>query len=74
MKIVFDHIEGFGKVSHQDFICGYPMGIIEPGDNPKDLLAQGWIPWDGAWYNLRSVRINALLHSPTKTTRKNRQL
>lgn len=71
MKIVFDHIEGFGKVSDLDFICGYPMGIAEPGDHPKDLLAQGWIPWDGAWYNLRSVRINTLQHTPTKTTRKN---
>jgi len=71
MKIVFDHIEGFGKVSDLDFICGYPMGIAEPDDKPKDLLAQGWIPWDGAWYNLRSVRINALQHTPTKTTRKN---
>lgn len=58
MRIVFDHIEGFGKVSEQDFIYSQPQGFLEPREKPENALNKGWIPWDGAWYNVRSVRIN----------------
>lgn len=74
MKVVFDHINGFGKVSDQDFIYSQPHGILEPGETEVDALAGGWIPWDGAWYNLRSVRINLSAYKPHDTTRKQGRL
>lgn len=70
MRVVFDHINGFGKVSDQDFIYSQPYGELEPGEKPSAALAQGWIPWDGVWYNLRSVRINLEHYKPHETTRR----
>lgn len=70
MKIIFDHINGFGKVSDQDFIYSQPHGVLEPGETEADALANGWIPWDGDWYNLRSVRIDLSAYKPHETTRK----
>jgi arginyl-tRNA--protein-N-Asp/Glu arginylyltransferase len=70
MKVVFDHVNGFGKVSDQDFIYSQPHGVLEEGENPADALAQGWIPWDGDWYNLRSVRINLDHYKPHETTKR----
>lgn len=29
IKVVFDHIEGFGKITEQDFIYSDPKGIAE---------------------------------------------
>lgn len=68
MKILFDHIEGFGKVSQQDFIYSQPYGVLEPGESAEKALSEGWIPWDGKWYNLRSVRIDLSVYQPTRTT------
>lgn len=70
MKIVFDHISGFGKVSNQDFIYSNPQGILEPGETAAEAFDKGWILWDGFWYNLRSVRINLAQYKPNKTTEK----
>jgi arginyl-tRNA--protein-N-Asp/Glu arginylyltransferase len=70
VKIIFDHINGFGKVSDQDFIYSQPHGVLEPGETEADALANGWIPWDGDWYNLRSVRIDLSAYKPHETTRK----
>jgi hypothetical protein len=68
--VKFDHIEGFGKVSDQDYIYSQPYGELEPGEKPSDALNQGWIPWDGDWYNLRSVRIDLSDYKPHDTTKR----
>lgn len=70
MRVVFDHINGFGKVSDQDFIYSQPHGVLEEGERPADAFEKGWIPWDGVWYNLRSVRIDLTEYKPHETTRK----
>lgn len=70
MKIVFDHIQGFGKVCHQDFIYSNPVGHLEDGESAESALEAGWIPWDGVWYNLRSVRIDLSQYKPGDTTRR----
>ncbi len=70
MKIIFDHINGFGKVSDQDFIYSQPHGILEPGETAAQALANGWIPWDGVWFNLRSVRIDLSEYKPHETTKR----
>jgi hypothetical protein len=74
MKVVFDHINGFGKVSDQDFIYSQPYGILENGENPSDALDKGWIPWEDLWYNIRSVRIKLSDYKPHETTRKKARL
>ena len=70
MIVKFDHIEGFGKVSDVDFIYSAPYGILEENESAADALKQGWIPWDNVWYNLRSVRLNLKMYSPSKTTKR----
>lgn len=70
MIVHFDHVNGFGKVSDQDFIYSQPSGELEEGESPVEALENGWIPWDGAWYNLRSVRINLALYKAHETTRR----
>lgn len=70
MRVVFDHIEGFGKVSHQDFIYSSPVGHLEDWETAQSALETGWIPWDGVWYNMRSVRINLEHYRPSATTKR----
>lgn len=70
MRVVFDHVGGFGKVSHQDFIYSNPVGHLEAKESPVKALQEGWIPWDGVWYNLRSVRIDVAKYKPHKSTRR----
>ena len=74
MKVIFDHINGFGKVSDQDFIYSQPHGVLEEGESPSEALSNGWIPWEGVWFNLRSVRINLSDYKPHETTRKKAKL
>ena len=69
MKVLFDHIGGFGKVETTDFIYSNPRGILQDG-NFLDALEKGWIEWGDYWYNLRSVRINTNQYEPTYTTKK----
>lgn len=69
MKVVFDHISGFGKVETTDFIYSNPRGIENDG-NFIDALEKGWIEWGDYWYNLRSVRIDTNKYEPTYTTKK----
>lgn len=70
MKVHFDHISGFGKVKHMDFIFSDPYGTLEEGESGADALKQGWIPWGDRWYNLRSVRLDLSRYTPSTTTRK----
>jgi arginyl-tRNA--protein-N-Asp/Glu arginylyltransferase len=70
MKVFFDHIEGFGKVKHIDFIFSNPYGLLEPGESASNALKEGWIPWGEQWFNLRSVRLNVGLYSPSSTVKK----
>jgi arginyl-tRNA--protein-N-Asp/Glu arginylyltransferase len=74
MRVLFDHINGFGKVSDQDFIYSQPHGVLEEGESASEALACGWIPWEDAWYNLRSVRIDLSAYKPHETTRKKAKL
>jgi len=69
VKVVFDHINGFGKVSEVDFIYSNPKGI--PTENtPVTYLEKGWVEWGDYWYNLRSVRLNVNEYTPSKTTKR----
>ena len=70
MKVYFDHISGFGKVSDLEVIVNKAYGILDPNESPVDALHQGWIPWEGKWYNERSTRINLAKYKPSKTTKK----
>lgn len=70
MKVVFDHIKGFGKVSNQDFIYSDTYGLLEMGESEVNAFERGWIPWDGVWYNLRSVRLELSKYKPNSTTKK----
>lgn len=70
MKVYFDHISGFGKVSDLEVIVNCAYGILEPNESSVDALKEGWIPWEGKWYNERSTRINLSKYKPTKTTKK----
>lgn len=70
MKVYFDHLSGFGKVSDLEVIVNCAYGILESGESSVDALLQGWIPWEDRWYNERSTRINLVEYKPTKTTKK----
>ena len=70
MKIFFDHINGFGKVSDLEVIVNCAYGILEANESSVDALKQGWIPWEDKWYNERSTRLDLTLYKPTKTTNK----
>jgi|GEM_PF-1453504 len=70
MLITFDHINGFGKITNQDFIFSNPEGTLERKEKPDDALEKGWIPWKNKWYNHRSVRINLDKYKPSKSVKK----
>ena len=70
MKVFFDHIAGFGKVSNLEVIVNCAYGILEPNESSIDALKQGWIPWKDKWYNERSTRIDLSKYQPSKTTKK----
>ena len=70
MKVFFDHISGFGKVSDLEVIINCAYGILESNDSAVDALKEGWIPWEGKWYNERSTRIDLSKYQASKTTKK----
>jgi hypothetical protein len=70
MKVYFDHVTGFGKVSDLEVIVNCAYGILGPDESTRDALHQGWIPWEDKWYNERSTRIDLSKYSPSKTTKK----
>ena len=70
MKVYFDHITGFGKVSDLEVIVNCAYGILEPDESSTDALKEGWIPWEDRWYNERSTRINLAEYKPSRTTNK----
>ena len=45
MLVKFNHINGFGKITNQDFVYSNPEGILEKNEKPDDALNQGWIHW-----------------------------
>ena len=70
MKVIFDHVKGFGKVSDIEVIVPCAYGLLEEGESCNDALKQGWIPWEGKWYNERSTRIDLSIYKPSKTVRR----
>jgi arginyl-tRNA--protein-N-Asp/Glu arginylyltransferase len=70
MKIIFDHIQGFGKVSDLEVIVNCAYGLLDGNESSSEALKSGWIPWEGRWYNERSTRIDLSVYKPTKTTKK----
>lgn len=70
MKVYFDHITGFGKVSDLEVIINCAYGILDPDESSADALKEGWIPWKDRWYNERSTRINLAEYKPSRTTNK----
>jgi arginyl-tRNA--protein-N-Asp/Glu arginylyltransferase len=69
IKVKFNHIEGFGKVSQEDFIYSDPKGVALDTTYLR-YLEEGWVEWGDYWYNLRSVRLRLAEYQPTKTVRK----
>lgn len=69
IKVIFDHITGFGKITEQDFIFSDPKGIAL-GTDYNSYLNEGWVEWQGYWYNLRSTRIKISDYKPTKTVKR----
>lgn len=69
IQVIFDHIQGFGRITQEDFIYSDPKGIAR-GLDFVDYLEQGWVEWQEYWYNLRSTRISVKDYEPTKTVRK----
>jgi len=41
MKVYFDHITGFGKIKHIDFIMSEPYGILGVNEAPEDAIKEG---------------------------------
>lgn len=70
MKIYFDHINGFGKISNQDLIYTEIFGYPEINDDFDDLLENGWLPWNNYWFQARSTRYNLSLIDFHKKTKK----
>jgi len=70
VKIHFDHINGFGKISDYEVIVNCAYGFLEESETETNALEEGWIPWKGKWYNERSTRIELDIYKPTKTTKK----
>lgn len=70
MKIHFDHINGFGKISDYEVIVNCAYGVLEESETETNALEEGWIPWEGKWYNERSTRLELDRYKPTKTTKK----
>lgn len=70
MKIIFDHINGFGKISNQDFIHTPIIGYAEINDDFDELLENGWLPWNNYWFQARSIRYNLLELDHHKKTKK----
>lgn len=70
MKVYFDHVNGFGKISDYEVIINCAYGILETDETETNALEGGWIPWKDRWYNERSTRINLERFKPTKTTKR----
>lgn len=71
MKIIFDHINGFGKISNQDLIYADVFGYPEINDDLDELLENGWLPWNNYWFQSRSVRYDLSKIQFHKKTKKN---
>ena len=70
MKLTFNHIDGFGKMTDQDLIFSEPHAELEPHDSADHALDCGWVPWENRWYNIRSVRIAVDNYLPSKSVKR----
>ena len=70
MKIEFDHIEGWGKITQHDLIHA-PCWVIPEQESPDDMLESGFLPWGGRWFPARSVRYDLEKMNFRRTTVKN---
>jgi hypothetical protein len=55
MKIEFDHIEGWGKITQHDLIHA-PCWVVREWESHDQMLEAGFLPWAGKWFPARSVR------------------
>lgn len=55
MKIEFDHIEGWGKITQHDLIHA-PCWVTREEESPDQMLEMGFLPWNNKWFPARSVR------------------
>jgi hypothetical protein len=69
MKIVFNHIEGWGKVSATDLIHA-PCWATPEGETSDDMLEAGWLPWQEQWFPARSVRVDLAQAEFSRTIKK----
>lgn len=69
MKITFDHIEGWGKISSDDVIYS-PCWATVDTESPDEMLENGWLPWQNKWFPARAVRYDLSQVKFSKTTRK----
>lgn len=69
MKIAFDHIDGWGKVTETDVIHA-PCWATPDFESPDDMLEAGWLPWQGRWFPARSVRVDVERSEFGRTVRK----
>ena len=75
MKFYFDTINGFGHITHTDFIHNPIVFVPDPDDNQEDMLLVGLLPDEATgqgkeWFACRSCRIDVTKFSPTKTSLK----
>lgn len=75
MKFYFDTINGFGHITHTDFIYNPIVFVPEQSDNVEDWLSMGLLPdeatRDGSeWFACRSCRLDVTKFEPTKTSKK----
>jgi hypothetical protein len=70
MKVTFDHIEGWGKITKMDVIHSPCWATVEE-ESPDEMLENGWLPWQGKWFPARSVRYDLSATRFGKTTIKN---
>jgi hypothetical protein len=60
MKLLFDHIHGFGKMSKEALLY-YPCGAIFEPSEEAQALETGWFPLNKhIWFQSRSTRIDLL--------------
>ena len=75
MRYRFDTVQGFGKITHTDFIHNPVEFFPEPSEQ-EEALARGLLPDEAnpetpePWFASRSTRIVVDRYAPTKTVKK----
>jgi hypothetical protein len=66
MKLIFNHMYGFGKMQHQTVLYS-PFGAIFEEAEYAEALQTGWFPVNNQiWYQSRSTRIELAKYKPSK--------